>query len=84
MIKSGLLSLLVGISAFAAMAATTAPARAAEFAWCAIESVQGGGQSCTFTTVEQCRFYVAGGGGFCTANPRASAFAEMPKRNNRP
>jgi Protein of unknown function (DUF3551) len=85
MMKSGLLSLFVAGAACAGMMAVTGvPARAeVEFAWCAIGGGQGGSQSCSFTTVEQCRSYVTGSGGFCQQNPRATAFAEMPKRNKR-
>ena len=85
MMKSGLLSLFVAGAAFAGMTAVTAaPARAdVEFAWCAIGGGSGGSQSCSFNTVEQCRIYVSGSGGFCQQNPRATAFAEMPKRNKR-
>lgn len=85
MIKSGLLSLLVAGAAFAAATAVPgAPARAeVEFAWCAIGGGSGGSQSCSFDTVEQCRYYVTGSGGFCQQNPRATAFAEMPKRARR-
>jgi hypothetical protein len=85
MMKSGLLSLFAATAAFAAVATVgSAPARAeVEYAWCAIGGGSGGGQSCLFTTVEQCRSYVFGSGGFCQQNPRATAFAEMPKRAKR-
>lgn len=82
--KTGLASLFIAVAAFAAATTgTTTPARAAsEFAWCAFESTNGGGQSCTYNTVDQCRAYLAGRG-FCQPNPRASAMAEMPKRSKR-
>jgi hypothetical protein len=53
-----------------------------EYPWCGFVSTQGGSQSCTFATIDQCRAYVAGAG-FCQANPRASALAEMPTRSSR-
>lgn len=82
--KSTITSLLIAFAtSVAATAATTAPVRAeTEYAWCGFLSTQGGSQSCTFATVEQCRAYVAGAG-FCQANPRATAFAEMPRRGQR-
>jgi hypothetical protein len=85
MIKPALLSMLVAGAAFgAATAVPGAPARAeVEFAWCAIGGASGGSQSCSFNTVEQCRYYVTASGGFCQQNPRATAFAEMPKRARR-
>lgn len=82
--KSTITSLLIAVAAsVAATAATTVPARAIEYAWCAYGATQGGSQSCSFATVEQCRAYVSGGGGYCQTNSRASTFAEMPKRNPR-
>jgi Protein of unknown function (DUF3551) len=77
--KTCLASLFIAVAAFAAATTgTTAPARAAsEFAWCAFES-NGGSQSCTYNTIDQCRAYLAGRG-FCQPNPRASAMAEMSK-----
>lgn len=82
--KTGITSLFIASAAFlAAIAATTAPTRAeTEYAWCAFGATQGGSQSCSFSTVEQCRAYVAGAG-YCEANPRASAFAAMPGRMQR-
>jgi hypothetical protein len=72
--------LLTAAAAFAAAVTTTAPTRAdTEFGWCAFTSINGGAQSCTFNTVDQCRAYVASAG-FCERNPRASAMAEMPHR----
>lgn len=74
---------LAAAASLVAAAITAVPVRAEpEYAWCAHLSIQGGGQSCTFVTIEQCRAYVSGGG-FCQANPRASAFAEMPRRTSR-
>lgn len=81
--KSFVSLLLATTAALVATAITTLPVRAEpEYAWCAHGGIQGGSQSCTFATIEQCRAYVSGGG-FCQANPRASAFAEMPKRTSR-
>jgi hypothetical protein len=61
--------------------AMSAPARAdVEYPWCGSIATQGGGgHSCTFATIDQCRAYVSGFG-YCQLNPRASALAEMPKR----
>ena len=72
--------LVAAATVFAATLTTTGPVRAeVEYAWCGFLSIQGGAQSCTFATIDQCRAYVAGSG-FCDRNPRASALAEMPKR----
>lgn len=81
--KSTFTPLLIAVAAAVTVnAATTTPVRATEYAWCAHGASQGGSQSCTFSTIDQCRAYVSGGG-FCQANPRASAFAEMPRRSRR-
>jgi hypothetical protein len=79
--KSTINSLLVATAALlAAAVVSTSPVRAdVEFAYCGFGATQGGSQSCTFVTLDQCRAYVAGGG-YCQPNPRASALAEMPKR----
>jgi hypothetical protein len=82
--KSSITSLFIASAAFLAVTAvTTTPVRAeTEYAWCAYGATQGGSQSCSFSTIEQCRAYAAGVG-YCQPNPRASAFAEMPKRMQR-
>jgi hypothetical protein len=82
--KSSITSLFIASAAFLAVTtATSAPVRAeTEYAWCAYGATQGGSQSCSFSTIEQCRAYVAGSG-YCQSNPRASALAEMPKRMQR-
>jgi Protein of unknown function (DUF3551) len=74
--------LFASAAAFVITMTTAAPVRAVEYAWCGITSTPGGSESCTFATIDQCRAYVAGAG-FCQPNPRASALAEMPKRNPR-
>jgi hypothetical protein len=65
----------------AATLAMSSPVRAqVEYPWCGVIATQGGGgQSCTFATIDQCRAYVSGGG-YCERNPRASALAQMPRR----
>jgi Protein of unknown function (DUF3551) len=74
--------IIAATAAVAATVITTAPVRAdVEYAWCGFLSISGGSQSCTFTTIDQCRAYVSGWG-FCQPNPRAS-LAEMRKRNPR-
>jgi len=75
-------SLSIAAAAVLTVAAATAvPARAdVEFAWCAFLNTQGGSQSCLFTTIEQCRTYIAGAG-FCEPNPRAQPLAQMRRRN---
>ena len=74
-------SLIAAAAAVVAISvSTTAPVRAeAEYPWCAFLSISGGSQSCTYATLDQCRAFLAGAG-FCERNPRASSFAEMPKR----
>jgi hypothetical protein len=85
MMKSSLALLFIATAAtVTAATVTSVPARAeAEYAWCAFGASQGGSQSCTFATLAQCKAYVDGPGGYCQSNPRASAFAEMPKRIQR-
>jgi hypothetical protein len=76
--KSTLASLLIAAAALVGAAATPVHAQS-EYPWCGHLSIQGGLQSCTFSTLEQCRAYISGAG-YCQTNPRASALAEMPKR----
>lgn len=57
----------------AAVAAVTAPAKAAEWPWCAdmFEGGPGGGTAtnCGFISWEQCQTYISGMNGWCRPNP---------------
>ena len=71
----------------AAFALTSASARAAEGAWCAVYSIQGGGvrEDCQWRTIEECRrVIVAGDRGTCNMNPRytGDATTKKPKPKN--
>ena len=44
------------------------PSHADPYRYCAIGGNVGHGSSCYFTTLEQCRASIAGGGGFCQEN----------------
>ena len=49
--------------------ASTTPAKADPYRWCAEAIGQSGATNCYFLTLEQCRAAVSGAGGFCTSNP---------------
>jgi hypothetical protein len=49
--------------------ASTTPAKADPYRWCAEAIGQSGATNCYFPTLEQCRAAVSGAGGFCTPNP---------------
>lgn len=52
-----------------AVGAAADPARADPYRWCAVYGGNdGGGSSCSFITLEQCRSAVSGLGGFCEPN----------------
>ncbi len=72
------------------VSAAAEPARADQYKWCA---VMGGGQdggmtNCYFVTVQQCRAYVIGVGGFCMPSPfdgnrpASSWNANQPKKKS--
>jgi hypothetical protein len=50
--------------------ATSTPAQAQNYPWCAYYggTIGGGGTNCGFTTFEQCMATVSGIGGFCDRN----------------
>ena len=60
------------------VAATPASAEV-EYPWCLMPN-RFTPQSCTFTTLEQCRATQAGNVGFCDRNPRSVAATQTPKR----
>jgi hypothetical protein len=60
-----------------------APAPAhAQGAWCATYSLVGGGTSCRFRTLDECRADVSGVGGTCAPNYRAGT-DKRPRRKAR-
>lgn len=68
---------LAGLVQFAA-----SPARAEiEYPYCGYAREGAGG--CTFATIDQCRAFVNGAGGSCTANPRYTANAGSRPRSRR-
>jgi hypothetical protein len=64
-------NLVLGAATLALAAITSAHSASAdiEYPYCA-KTRGGGGDGCTYSTVEQCRAFVSGTGGFCYDNPR--------------
>lgn len=63
--------ILIAILAILTMGSMANSARADPYKWCAVYSggdTGGGGSSCYFWTIEQCRAAVSGVGGFCMVN----------------
>jgi hypothetical protein len=72
--KTFLLSVsAAALVAIGAIAFSASPARAQEYAWCAVTNLNGGSPDCGYSTQEQCMASILGGGGYCQPNPRASA-----------
>jgi hypothetical protein len=66
------------------IAGTCAAPAQAEYPWCALLGGDaGGGTSCWFNTLEQCRATVSGVGGYCQQNPRYTAGGAPPARRGR-
>jgi len=78
---------LLSAAAFAAVAGITLggpPARAQEYPWCAVTSLNYGTPDCSYVTIDQCRAGIVGGGGYCQQNPRATPpQGQMPRRGYR-
>ena len=55
-------AMLIGV------AGISTQADAANYPWCAHYAKDGGGQSCGFTTFDQCMADVSGVGGYCALN----------------
>ena len=82
--KTFLLSVsAAALVAIGAMAFNASPARAQEYAWCAVTSLSGGSPYCGYSTYDQCMASILGGGGYCQQNPRASAPAAGARRGAR-
>ena len=62
---------LIGLAGLAAAGlATPSGAQSAyDYPWCALRGDRGGGQSCYFTTWEQCETTLSGIGGTCIRSP---------------
>jgi hypothetical protein len=63
--------ILLTTLAILAIGSMVGPAHADPYKWCAVYSggdMGGGGSSCYFWTIEQCRASVSGVGGFCAVN----------------
>jgi hypothetical protein len=60
--------------------ATALPASAEiEYPWCMMQG-RDTPQSCTFTTLEQCKASLSGSAGFCDSNPRYIATRQLRPR----
>jgi hypothetical protein len=55
-------------------------ADAANYPWCARYAKDGGGESCGFTTFDQCLADVSGVGGYCARNTQYVPSVAMPGR----
>jgi hypothetical protein len=66
----------LALLSLASMPASAAP-EGVEYPWCMMQG-RNTPQSCTFTTVEQCRASLSGGQGFCDRNPRYDAARQRP------
>jgi hypothetical protein len=71
-----LLAALAGAILGASLGA--APAKAAEYPWCA-NFHEGAGTNCGFTSYEQCMLTVRGSGGFCAPNDFYTGLAGTPQ-----
>lgn len=64
--------IILGIAVAAGLSAafSVAPASADPFKWCTVfgGSMGGGGGSCSYTSIEQCRASLSGFGGYCVEN----------------
>lgn len=62
-------ALIFTLAALTVAAATTAPAEAQNYPWCAYYGgSRGGGENCGFSTYTQCMADVSGIGGYCARN----------------
>jgi hypothetical protein len=78
--RTAFAALLLLITGTATASAQAVP----EYPWCAmLGGDAGGGTSCWFTTLEQCRATVSGVGGYCMQNP-AYTGGGPPARRGRP
>jgi hypothetical protein len=57
---------------------------AANYPWCARYAKDGGGESCGFTTFDQCLADVSGVGGYCARNTQYVPSVAMPRSRTRP
>ncbi len=46
------------------------PAAAIDYPYCATGMSESGSQGCSYETLEQCREFVSGAGGYCATNPK--------------
>lgn len=83
LIRKSMIATALLAAATAAAVDSGRPAQANEYAWCAIMSGQmdGGGSSCGFENLEQCRAALSGIGGGCAPNPRYVAAPLAAQRN---
>ena len=60
--------LLLVFAICAGLVGTGKSAEAQNYPWCALYDMEGGGQNCGFTTLQQCQAALSGGGDFCQPN----------------
>lgn len=76
--------LALSVAAITVILLAAAPARAQDYAWCAVSSTNGLGQPlCHFATLDQCTAFLNGLTGSCRPNVRAPSTAQSPKRTAR-
>lgn len=77
-------NLILGATAFALFGvASPLTASAAEYAFCAM-GTSTCSEACDFTTLAQCRAFIAGDKGYCQPNPRYSRSASALNFTPRP
>lgn len=70
----------LALLSLASMPAASAPVSAGiEYPWCMMQG-RHTPQSCTFTSIEQCRASLAANSGFCDRNPRYIATPQVRQR----
>ncbi|MBI3435632.1 MAG: DUF3551 domain-containing protein [Proteobacteria bacterium] len=73
------LAAALGLIGAATIAATSSPASASVYPWCALYAgAFGGSTNCYFSTIEQCRAAVSGNGGYCERNAFYPAYRDKP------
>ena len=65
-------------AALLGIAGISTHANAANYPWCARYAKDGGGESCGFTTFDQCLADVSGIGGYCALNTQYVPSVAMP------
>src|SRR5262249_17263498 len=66
-----ILPFLAALAIIASTAASSVPAQADSYRWCANYGRGNGGRNCGFNTFAQCQAALSGNGGFCERNARS-------------